>query len=204
MDKTRKTAIGLCKGLATLAVGMLIVTETASALPKFSSAMTIRADRGGEVITYAIRMKELQEAGRDVRFSGPCDSACTLYLALPRSQTCITQGASFGFHLPYGASARGNRVAAEYMLRQYPGWVKSWIQRKGGLSSGIKRMDYAHASKYLPTCGGTPKVTASAKVNSVSGAREKSSFAFRSMGTFGTMGTDSNSAHKPWRRENFR
>lgn len=178
MYKTRKTAFRLGKGLTALAVSMLIVTETASALPRFSSALTIRGDRGGEVISYAIRMKELEEAGRDVRFSGSCDSACTLYLALPRSQTCITQGASFGFHLPYGASPRGNKVAAQYMMRQYPGWVKSWIRNNGGLTSGIKRMNYAYASRYIPTCGGAAKTTVASLAGKTKETK-KASFAYR-------------------------
>jgi hypothetical protein len=134
---------------------MLLFSAVGSAhsLPvREPSAVTIRNDRGGQVINYALRMLRVKEAGRSVRFSGRCDSACTLYLALPRSRTCISQGASFGFHLPYGASPAGNRIAARYLLSSYPGWVKSWIQGRGGLSGQIKTMSYAYASQYLPTC----------------------------------------------------
>lgn len=132
---------------------LLAAVESASALPTRSpSAVTIRNDRGGQVINYALKMLRMKEAGRSVRFSGRCDSACTLYLALPRSKTCIAQGASFGFHLPYGASSRGNQIAARYLLSSYPGWVKSWIRSKGGLNGRIKTMSYAYASQYLPTC----------------------------------------------------
>jgi len=180
MYKLGKPGSNLCKGLVALAVSILIFADTAFALPKVSSPKTIRADRGGEVITYAIRMKEMEESGRRVRFSGRCDSACTLYLALPSSQICITQRASFGFHLPYGASARGNRVAANYMVRQYPRWVKSWIMNNGGLGKRIKRMDYAHASKYLPTCANTQKKITLAKSNPAARTDKKKSFAFKS------------------------
>jgi hypothetical protein len=97
-------------------------------------------------------MARLKEAGRSLRFAGRCDSACTLFLALPRAKTCVSPGASFGFHLPYGASRRGNQMAAQYLLSSYPGWVRSWIAEQGGLSGQIKTMSYAYASQFLPTC----------------------------------------------------
>ncbi len=130
-----------------------LAIDSAHALPTMgSSPLTIRNDRGGQVIHYALRMLRLKEAGRSVRFSGSCDSACTLFLALPASRTCVSPGASFGFHLPYGSSAEGNRIAAGYLTSSYPGWVRSWIASRGGLNGQIKRMSYSYASRYLPTC----------------------------------------------------
>lgn len=112
---------------------LMAAIGAAHALPSTAgSAVTIRNDRGGQVVHYALKMLRLKEAGHSVRFSGRCDSACTLYLALPRSKTCVSPGASFGFHLPYGASRAGNQVAAQYLLSSYPGWVRSWIADKGG------------------------------------------------------------------------
>ncbi len=132
---------------------LMAAIGAAHALPSTAgSAVTIRNDRGGQVIHYALKMLRLKEAGHSVRFSGRCDSACTLYLALPRSKTCVSPGASFGFHLPYGASRAGNQVAAQYLLSSYPGWVRSWIADKGGLKSQIKTMGYGYASQFLPTC----------------------------------------------------
>jgi hypothetical protein len=126
------------------------LTSTSGAEEK---RVTIRADRGGTLIHYAIRAKKLEKQGSRVRFSGPCDSACTLYLGIPQSSMCISAGASFGFHLPYGVSARGNTAAAKYMLRSYPGWVRRWIEQKGGLGRNIKRMPYAYARNYIRSCG---------------------------------------------------
>src|SRR5215217_6676167 len=71
----------------------------------------IGSDRGGYVVQYALRMLKLKQSGKPVQFAGKCLSACTIYLALPRSQTCISPGASFGFHAPYGSSPSGNRMA---------------------------------------------------------------------------------------------
>jgi hypothetical protein len=113
---------------------------------------TIRGDRGGVVIDYAIRVQKLRRAGGYVKFAGRCDSACTLFLSMPKSKTCIAPGAQFGFHLPYGVSERGNRVAARYLMKNYPTWVRAWIQRNGGLRSQIRTMTYAEASRHMPTC----------------------------------------------------
>ena len=103
-------------------------------------SLSIAGDRGGYVMTYALRMLKLKQSGRQVQFRGSCDSACTLYLALPSSRVCVTPNASFNFHLPYGASAAGNRVATSYMLNSYPGWVRSWITSRGGLSRNLISM----------------------------------------------------------------
>jgi hypothetical protein len=140
----------------SLAAGSYVSAE-AVPFRQASPMVNIGYDRGGEIITYALRMKKLERAGSSVRFSGRCDSACTLYLALPSSKACLTHNAAFGFHLPYGASPRGNKVAAQYLLRNYPGWVRNWINANGGLTSGIKTMRYEYASKFIKPCAGGAK-----------------------------------------------
>jgi hypothetical protein len=116
-------------------------------------AVSIGSDSGGMVINYGLRMLRWRQNGTKVRFSGSCRSACTLYLGLASSQTCISPGASFGFHSPFGASSRGNRVAQAFMMRNYPGWVRSWIRSRGGLSGSIKTMSYGYASRFIKPCG---------------------------------------------------
>ena len=111
------------------------------------------------MIDYAIKAKKLESAGREVKFAGKCKSACTLLMSLPKNKTCVTKSASFGFHLPYGSSRENNLIAANYMMRKYPGWVRSWIRANGGLTSGIKRMSYSYASQYMKTCDTEPKNT---------------------------------------------
>ena len=139
-------------------MGALVSTSSAGELlrPRISlgtaNVKTISGDRGGYVIDYAIRALKMRRSGTFVRFNGSCDSACTLYLSMPRSKVCITQSASFGFHLPYGVGARGNQVAANLMMKNYPGWVRGWIAKRGGLKSSIAKMTYADASRFLPTC----------------------------------------------------
>src|SRR5689334_14719095 len=70
----------------------------------FRDAVEIGADSGGFVADYALRLYEMKEVGRKVRFVGGCDSACTLFLALPADQTCLAQGAYFRFHAPTAPS----------------------------------------------------------------------------------------------------
>lgn len=147
MNLTSKLRYGI------LAATLLIVAPMeANAVPWGQNTINISGDRGGKIIHYALRVKKAERSGKKVRFRGSCSSACTLYLSLPRSQTCISRGAKFRFHLPYGASARGNRVAASYMRRSYPGWVRSWINRNGGLTRKLITMDYAYASRYMRPC----------------------------------------------------
>jgi hypothetical protein len=116
-------------------------------------SVSIGSDRGGVVLNYGLRMLRWRQNGTRVRFGGSCQSACTLYLGLASAQTCISPGASFSFHSPFGASSRGNRVAQNFMMRNYPGWVRSWIRSQGGLSSSMKTMGYGYASRFMKPCG---------------------------------------------------
>jgi hypothetical protein len=118
-------------------------------------------DRGGYVIQYASKLQKMKQAGTQVQFTGRCYSACTLYLALPRSQTCISPRASFTFHAAYGAGPKGNQIATSYMLNKYPSWVRSWINSQGGLSRRLITMPYDYTSKHMKTCG---PVTAQSEV----------------------------------------
>ena len=126
-----------------------------------ANVKTISGDRGGYVVEYAIRVLKTRRAGGFVRFDGACESACTLYLSMPKSRVCVTRNASFGFHLPYGAGARGNQIAADFMMRNYPGWVRGWIAKRGGLKGYIATMTYADASRFLPTCPSEQRAIAS-------------------------------------------
>lgn len=116
-------------------------------------SVSISNNSGGVVVKYALKTAQFRRAGTLVKFSGRCDSACTLFLGLPRNQTCISPGAYFRFHAPSARSSRSARMAKSYMMSKYPGWVQSWIRRKGGLSTQLVTMDYAYASRFVSTCG---------------------------------------------------
>lgn len=117
-----------------------------------SSVHVIANDRGGSIVSYAQEVRRLRDQNRLVVFNGQCASACTMYLSLESNRTCIAPGASFVFHRAHGASAEMNVWGTNFMIRQYPAWVRDWIARNGGLTDRLIRMDYAYASRYLRTC----------------------------------------------------
>lgn len=137
-----------------LVTAFLAVPVYGMATPYYSSkkVVTIRGDRGGVMLSYALRAKKLERRGALVRLGGRCDSACTLYLGMPGNQVCLLPGATFRFHKPYGGSAKANNAAAKFMMRNYPGWVRTWLARNGGLSKRLKTMPYGYASKYVKSC----------------------------------------------------
>jgi hypothetical protein len=148
--------MNICKGIFGSILSVFVVMSGVGSSFAMSSVNTrsinISGDRGGYLMVYALRKMKLGQSRTPVQFTGSCDSACTLYLGLPRHQVCITPGASFNFHLPYGATPSGNRIATNYMLNSYPVWVRSWIRGRGGLTSQLKSMDYTQASRFMPTC----------------------------------------------------
>jgi hypothetical protein len=109
-------------------------------------------ERGGYISEYARRTLKWREDGTLLRFTGRCDSACTLYLALPYEQTCISEGASFRFHAPIAGSQKARHLAQVYMLNAYPEWVRSWIDAVGGLSEDLVTMNFEYASRYMRPC----------------------------------------------------
>lgn len=115
-------------------------------------SVSISNNSGGMIVRFALKLAEYRDAGTLVKFSGRCDSACTLFLSLPKQQTCIKPGAYFRFHAPSARSSRSERSAQAFMMTRYPEWVLSWIQEKGGLSPRLFRMDYAYASRFIPGC----------------------------------------------------
>ena len=87
-----------------------------------------------------------------LKFTRRCDSACTLFLGLPSEQMCISKNAVFRFHGPTHRSAHAAGYAKNYMMRKYPGWVRSWINRNKGLSARLIILDYRYASRFIQTC----------------------------------------------------
>lgn len=121
----------------------------ASAEPQF---IAIDEDGGGAVIDYARRMFQIRQAGTKVHFKGRCDSACTLFLALPGAQTCVTQNAVFRFHAPTSSTNTDVTAVQSFLMRQYPDWVRAWITDHGGLSHDLIVMNYAYVHQFLRTC----------------------------------------------------
>jgi hypothetical protein len=102
----------------------------------------ILASPGGEVGPFLDLFEKVRASGERVVIDGPCLSACTLVLSiLPNDRICVTRRAVLGFHAARSIDKRG-RIYAEpeasrLVLEAYPDPVRSWIVRRGGLTSRL-------------------------------------------------------------------
>lgn len=138
--------------VAALCVLGALSTPLSTPVEAAGSIVRISSNSGGRIGDFMMRLNQYKAQGALVQFAGYCDSACTLLLALPRNNACITTGAVFRFHAPTAASARTGLAAKRYMMAQYPGWVKSWIAANNGLTARLISMDYSYASKFMRSC----------------------------------------------------
>jgi len=114
----------------------------------FFATMLARADvrilksPGGQVGPFIDLFDQVRESGERVVIDGPCLSACTLVLSLvPRDRICVTRRAILGFHAARSVDRRGRTYAepeaSQLVLEAYPGPVRDWIVRHGGLTSRL-------------------------------------------------------------------
>jgi hypothetical protein len=97
---------------------------------------------GGQVGPFIDLFDKVRASGERVVIDGPCLSACTLVLSVvPSERICVTRRAVLGFHAARSIDRRG-RVYAEpeasqLVLEAYPGPVRDWIVRRGGLTKRL-------------------------------------------------------------------
>lgn len=113
----------------------------------------ITADPGGNLAAYQAKVYALLASGERVTIDGQCNSACTLYLTLPKGQVCVTRRASFTFH-----AATDSRLGLPLpnqtlaLFKAYPPAIQIWIGRHGGLSWIPIRMGSGDAASIVGTC----------------------------------------------------
>jgi hypothetical protein len=97
--------------------------------------LIVANDPGGAIETRARQVASMQAQDVAVQIRGGCWSACTMYLALPR--TCVTRQARLGFHGP-GSAHYGIALAPEAFERwsrliasHYPEPLRGWYLREG-------------------------------------------------------------------------
>jgi hypothetical protein len=137
---------GVIAGLCAFAMVVSVTSGFAA------ETIRIGGNTGGQIGDFMGRLAAYRQTGTQVQFTGSCDSACTLLLALPRNQSCVGSGAKFRFHAPTGRSASTSAAARRFMLAKYPVWVRSWIAAHNGLTARLISMDYSYASKFMRTC----------------------------------------------------
>jgi len=97
---------------------------------------------GGQVGPFLDMFDKVNASGERVIIDGPCMSACTLVLSVvPHERICVTRRAVLGFHAARSMDRRGRTYAepeaSELVLEAYPGPVRDWIIRHGGLTSRV-------------------------------------------------------------------
>jgi len=102
----------------------------------------ILASPGGEVGPFLELFEEVRNSGERVVIDGPCLSACTLVLSIvPGDRICVTRRAVLGFHAARSIDRRGRIYAepeaSQLVLAAYPGPIRNWIMRRGGLTSKL-------------------------------------------------------------------
>jgi hypothetical protein len=135
----------------------LSVFVTAMMLSSTVEANTIyiSEDYGGYVVDYHHRKVEWKRSNTRVEFHGNCESACTIYLGLPKKRLCMTENARFGFHKPFIEGEHDPNILKQserYLLSQYPKWVQKWIKLVGGLKQHIVYMPNSIIEKHIKRC----------------------------------------------------
>lgn len=102
----------------------------------------ILASPGGQVGPFIDMFEKVRNSGERVVIDGPCLSACTLVLSMvPSDRICVTRRAVLGFHAARSMDRRGRMYAepeaSKLVLQAYPGPVRDWIIRRGGLTSRL-------------------------------------------------------------------
>ncbi|HZL38697.1 MAG TPA: hypothetical protein VFC45_00245 [Pseudolabrys sp.] len=136
---------------------LLCIALLASGVTSASATMRIAEDRGGQIGHYLQTFAVLRSSGERVVVDGDCLSACTLVLGLiPQDRICATPRARFGFHAAWMPDVDGRPVTSpmgtQALWTIYPGNVRSWINRHGGLSRHMIFMQGRSLSGIVASC----------------------------------------------------
>jgi hypothetical protein len=150
-------------GEATLTITRIILTLLLAVVlwacvTLFARAeMRILGSPGGQVGPFIDLFDKVAASGERVVIDGPCLSACTLVLSVvPHDHICVTRRAVLGFHAARSMDRRGRLYAepeaSELVLEAYPGPVRDWIVRRGGLTSRLLLLRGRELSAMYPPC----------------------------------------------------
>jgi len=137
-----------------LLFGATVVALSATSV---SATMRISEDRGGQIGHYLDAFATVRTSGERVIVDGNCLSACTLVLSIvPEERICVTKRAVLGFHAARSVDRRGRFYAepeaSVAVLAAYPGPVRDWISRRGGLTSRLLLLKGRDLAAIYPRC----------------------------------------------------
>src|SRR5215475_9207385 len=123
-------------------LAFLILTALSALVSPAAADIRILESPGGQVGPFLDLFEEVRQSGERVVIDGPCLSACTLVLSIvPSERICVTRRAVLGFHAARSIDRRGKIYAepeaSRLVLEAYPGPVRDWIIRRGGLTSRL-------------------------------------------------------------------
>jgi hypothetical protein len=136
---------------------VLAVTLWAIASVLARADVRILASPGGEVGPFLDLFEKVRASGERVVIDGPCLSACTLVLSVvPENRICVTRRAILGFHAARSIDRRGRLYAepeaSKLVLAAYPDPIRTWIARRGGLTSRLLILRGRALKATHPTC----------------------------------------------------
>jgi len=136
--------------LAGALLAVLTVAET-------SATVRISDDVGGRIGKYVDSYAAVRQSGERVVIDGLCLSACTLVLGIvPRDRICVTRKAMLGFHAAWMPGPEGrpvhSAVGTQALWEMYPGQVRRWINKRGGLSSKMIFLRGRELASMYPEC----------------------------------------------------
>ena len=143
-------------------LGAMAMPFLAGAVTSASATMRIAEDRVGQIGHYMQAFATMRSSSEKVVIDGNCLSACTLVLGLiPKSRVCATSRARFGFHAAWMPDMDGqpvtSRSGTDALLNIYPGTVRRWINRHGGLSRKMIYMQGREMAGIVSDCGDEPR-----------------------------------------------
>jgi hypothetical protein len=136
---------------------LLAAFFSAAGLMPVRAEVRILGSPGGQVGPFLDLFERVRASGEIVVIDGPCLSACTLVLSVvPNDRICVTRRAVLGFHAARSVDRRGRFYAepeaSEAVLEAYPGPVRSWIRRRGGLTSRLLLLRGRDLAAIYPRC----------------------------------------------------
>jgi hypothetical protein len=144
--------------MRTAVIRIILVTAAlCAAMASARAEVRILASPGGEVGPFLDLFDRVRESGERVVIDGPCLSACTLVLStVPSERICVTRRAVLGFHGARSIDRRGRMYAepeaSKVVLEAYPAAVRSWISRRGGLTSRLLLLRGRDLAAIYPSC----------------------------------------------------
>ncbi len=135
----------------------LVGIALSAAIAPARADVRILASPGGQVGPFLELFDKVRESGERVVIDGPCLSACTLVLStVPNDRICVTRRAVLGFHAALSIDRRGRIYAepeaSQAVLEAYPAPVRSWISRRGGLTSRLLLLRGRELASIYPRC----------------------------------------------------